>query len=147
MTTAAPARVRYRDVLADREYRAVFASDGLSVVGDQVTRLAVALVVFERTGSSLLAAATYACSYLSWLVGGPVLSSLADLVPRRGLMVACDLARAALVLLLLVPSLPLWCAFVLLVLLGLLAPPSRPHAAPCSPTSWRVTATTSSARP
>lgn len=123
MTATAPPRARYRDVLADREYRAVFLADGLSVVGDQVTRLAVALLVFERTGSALAAAATYACAFLSWLVGGPALSALADRLPRRRLMIACDLLRAALVLLLVVPGLPLWLLFVVLLLSGLLAPP------------------------
>lgn len=123
MTTTAPERVRYRDVLADPEYRAVFLADGLSVVGDQITRLAVALIVLERTGSSLLAAATYACSYLTWLLGGPVLSALADRLPRRRLMVGCDVVRALLVLGLVVPGLPLWALFSLLVAIGLLAPP------------------------
>lgn len=110
-------------MLADPEYRAVFVADGLSVVGDQVTRLAVALVVLERTGSAFAAAATYACAFLAWLVGGPVLSALADRLPRRRLMIRCDLARAALVLLLVVPGLPLWLLFAVLVVSGLLAPP------------------------
>lgn len=122
-TTQGAARAGYRAVLSDPEYRAIFIADGLSVVGDQVTRLAVALLVFERTGSSLLAAATYACSYLTWLLGGPVLSALADRMPRRRLMIACDLARAVLVLVLLLPGLPLWALFAVLGLVGLLAPP------------------------
>lgn len=122
--TAAPlARQGYRDVLRDAEYRAIFLADGLSSVGDQITRLAVALLIFDRTGSALLASATYACSYLSWLVGGPVLSVLADRLPRRRLMITCDVARALLVLLLVVPGLPLWVLFAVLVLVGLLAPP------------------------
>ena len=113
----------YREVLRDPEYRAVFLADGLSVIGDQVTRLAVALLVFDRTGSALLASATYACSYLSWLLGGPVLSALADRLPRRRLMIGCDVARGLLVLLLVIPDLPLWVLFAVLVLVGLLAPP------------------------
>lgn len=121
--TTARSQPRYRAVLADREYRAIFLADGLSVVGDQVTRLAVALLVFQRTGSSLLAAATYACSYLTWLLGGPVLSALADRLPRRRLMIACDVARALLVLVLVIPGLPLWALFAVLILVGLLAPP------------------------
>jgi MFS family permease len=110
-------------VLRDPEFRAVFAADGLSIIGDQVTRLAIALLVFERTGSALLASATYACSYLSWLIGGPVLSALADRLPRRRLMICCDIARGLLVLLLVIPDLPLWVLFAVLVLVGLLAPP------------------------
>lgn len=122
--TAAPlARQGYRAVLRDPEYRAIFVADGLSSVGDQITRLAVALLVFDRTGSALLASATYACSYLSWLLGGPVLSALADRLPRRRLMISCDVGRGLLVLLLVVPGLPLWVLFAVLVLVGLLAPP------------------------
>jgi MFS family permease len=122
--TAAPApAARYRDVLADPEYRSLFAADGLSVVGDQVTRIAVALLVLERTGSALAASATYAASYLSWLLGGPVLSSLADRLPRRRVLLGCDLARAGLVALLAVPGLPLPLLFLLLTVVGLLAPP------------------------
>jgi hypothetical protein len=119
----APGRVRYREVLADREYRALLLADGLSVVGDQVTRIAVALLVLERTGSALAASATYAASYLTWLAGGPVLSSLADRLPRRRVLLACDLARAVLVVALAVQGLPLPVLFLLLALVGLLAPP------------------------
>lgn len=113
----------YRGVLRDREYRGLFLADGLSVVGDQVTRIAVALLVFERTGSPLAASATYAASYLTWLLGGTVLSTLADRHPRRRVLVVCDLSRAALVACLALPGLPLPVLFALLALVGLLAPP------------------------
>ncbi|MCW2667627.1 MAG: hypothetical protein JWN57_2589, partial [Frankiales bacterium] len=113
----------YRAVLAVPEFRALFLSQVLSIVGDQVTRIAVALLVYDRSGSSFAAAATYACSYLTWLIGGPVLSALSDRHPRRTVMVVCDLARAALVAVLLVPDLPLPAVFAVLVAVGLLAPP------------------------
>jgi hypothetical protein len=38
----------------------MFVSDGLSTIGDQVARIAVALLVLERSGSTLAATATYA---------------------------------------------------------------------------------------
>lgn len=113
----------YRAVLAVPEFRALFLSQVLSIVGDQVTRIAVALLVYDRSGSSFAAAATYACSYLTWLVGGPVLAALSDRHPRRTVMIVCDLARAALVAVLLVPDLPLPAVFAVLVAVGLLAPP------------------------
>ena len=120
----APApRTSYRDVLADREFRAILVADGLSVVGDQVARIAVALLVLERSGSAFAASATYACSYLTWLVGGPFLSAAADRFPRRRLMVWCDLLRMVLIALLAVPGTPLWVVFAVLVLVGLLSPP------------------------
>jgi MFS family permease len=113
----------YRSVLRDREFRALFVADGLSVLGDQVARLAVALLVFARTGSPFAASATYACSYLSWLVAGPLLSPLADRLPRRAVMVVCDVVRGLLVAVLLVPGLPLGLVFGVLVVAGLLSPP------------------------
>jgi len=116
-------RVTYREVLGMREFRAILLSQGLSTLGDQVTRVAVALLVFQRSGSAFAASATYACSYLTWLVGGTPLSAFADRYPRRAVMVVSDVARAGLVVLLAIPGLPLVVVFALLVLTGFLAPP------------------------
>ena len=113
----------YAAVLRDREFRAVLVADGLSTVGDQVARIAVALLVLERSGSAFAASATYACSYLTWLVGGPFLTAVADRYPRRRVMVVCDLLRMVLIASLAVPGTPLWAVFAVLVLVGLLAPP------------------------
>ena len=100
-------RASYGELLRVREYRALLTADALSLVGDQLTRVAVAALVLARTDSALLTLATFAVGMLPGLVGGPVLATLADRVPRRGLMVACDLARALLVACLLLPGLPL----------------------------------------
>lgn len=123
MRTAVSSRVTYREVLSVREFRAILLSQALSTLGDQVTRVAVALLVFQRSGSAFAASATYACSYLTWLVGGTPLSAFADRYPRRTVMVVCDVARAVLVVLLALPGLPLVVVFALLVLTGFLAPP------------------------
>ncbi|PSK66546.1 hypothetical protein B0E53_01493 [Micromonospora sp. MH33] len=87
----------YAEVFAVREYRYLFAAYLLSLAGDQLTAVTVAYLVYTRTGSAALAAAAYASSYLAWLTGGPLLSGLADRFPRRRILVACDLARAALI--------------------------------------------------
>jgi MFS family permease len=123
MTAASGTRVRYRTVLADREFAALFAAQGLSLLGDQLARIALAVLVYRRTGSAFGASATYGVSYLAYLVGGPLLSGFADRYPRLTVMVGCDLLRAPLVLLLCVQSLPLWVVFVVIVALGALAPP------------------------
>lgn len=101
----------------------MFLAGGLSSIGDQLARIAVALVVLDRSGSAFAAAATYACSYLTWLLGGPVLSTLSDRVSRRRLMITADIGRAALVSTLVLPGVPLWLLFVVLAVVGLLAPP------------------------
>lgn len=123
MTDLAADRATYRSVLGHPEFRAVFLSDVVSLVGDQIARIAVAILVLDRTGSALAASATYAASYLAWLVGGPVLSTVADLLPRRRTMVAADLVRAGLVAVLLLPGLPVPVVFALLVAIALLSPP------------------------
>lgn len=96
----------YRSVFAVREYRYLFGANLLSLVGDHLATLALGFLVFEVSNSPMLAAASIASSYLAWIIGGPVLSVFADRLPRRSVMVACDLLRAALFLLLLVDGLP-----------------------------------------
>jgi predicted MFS family arabinose efflux permease len=115
--------VTYREVLGVGEFRALFFSQLLSLVGDHIARIAIALLVFQRTNSAFAASATYGCSYLTWLIGGPVLSVLADRYRRRQIMIVTDVARGALLTLLLLPHPPLWLVFSVLVLVGLLAPP------------------------
>ncbi len=119
----ARARGQYRAVLGNREFSAILVSQGLSTTGDQVARIAIALLAFERTGSALVAAATYAVGYLSWLIGGPFLSSLADRFPRRTVMVLSDVGRALAISVLIIDDIPLPVVFAVLVLAGLLAPP------------------------
>jgi MFS family permease len=116
-------RVTYSAVLRNREFAALLVSQGLSVAGDQLARIAVAVLVFDRTGSAFDASATYAVSYLTYLLGGPWLSALSDRYPRLRVMVLTDLLRAPLVLVLCLSGLPLWALFGTLGLVGALAPP------------------------
>lgn len=116
-------RVTYRSVLANREFRALLAAQGLSTLGDQLARIAIAVLVFNRTGSAFAASATYAVASAAYLVGGPILSAVSDRKPRASVMVVCDLMRAPLLLLLCISGLPLWIFFVVLAVVGLFAPP------------------------
>ena len=113
----------YRQVLAVREFRAMFAADTLSVFGDQIARIAISVLVYARTGSAFAASATYALSFLTWFVGGPVLSAAGDRYPRRTVMIVCDVGRFVLVAGMCLPGLPLWAFFLLLAGVGLLTPP------------------------
>lgn len=105
------------------EFRLLWLAGLLSVVGDQLARVALSIVVFERTESAAWSAATYALSMLPALFSGAVLSWLADRFPRRRVMVCCDVARAALVAVMAVPVLSLWALAVLLVLVQLVEAP------------------------
>ena len=114
---------RYRDVFAVGEFRAVFLADLLSLLGDQIAAVAVAVLLYERSGSPLLAALGYATAYVPWLLGGPVLAAGAERFPARTVLVGCDLGRAGLIGLAAVPGLPLPVVGVLVLLAALLAPP------------------------
>ncbi|HEX9358896.1 MAG TPA: MFS transporter, partial [Streptosporangiaceae bacterium] len=98
--------VTYRDVFAVSEFRALWSAQALSCAGDQFAQVAIAFVVYARTGSAFLTAAAYALTYLPPVIGGAVLSGLADLMPRRQMMITLDLARAGLVALMALPGLP-----------------------------------------
>jgi MFS family permease len=113
----------YREVLAVKEYRAVFGAYLLSQIGDMLTKVAIAILVFDQTGSPLLSAAAFAIGYLPWIAGGPILSAVADRLPWRRTMVLCDLGRMCIVALLAVPGVPLPVLLTLLFASALLAPP------------------------
>lgn len=86
----------------------------LSVAGDQLARVALTLLVYDRTHSAVLAALTFVTSIVPQFVGGVTLAGLADRWPRRELMIACDIARAGLVAVMALPGVPI------AVLVGLL---------------------------
>jgi diguanylate cyclase (GGDEF)-like protein len=113
----------FRDVLRIPEYRALYIAQTMSVAGDQMARIAVAVLVFKGTGSTFLTGLSYAVSYLPWLIGGPLLSGYADHRPRRTVMIVCDVARMIVVLLMAVPGLPTAALIGLVILVGLGEPP------------------------
>src|SRR5512135_2461851 len=122
-SASAQGRLGFRDVLAIREFRAMFVAHLLSLVGDQVAKVALATLLFDRTSSATLAAATYALTYLPWLVGAPLLSGLGDRRPRRSVLVWCDVLRAGLVGVLVVPALPTVVMLVVLAAVVAARPP------------------------
>jgi MFS family permease len=115
-------RVTYSSVLHNREFVAILLSQTLSILGDQVTRIALAALVYAKTGSAFAASATFAVSYLTYLVSGPFLGAVSDRYDRRTVMVISDVGRALAVGVLAVADLPLVGVFVLLVGLSALAP-------------------------
>jgi len=84
-------RVTFTDVLRVREFRILWLADAQSSAGDQIGRVALSVLVFERTSSAVLTAVAYALTFLPALIGGALLSSLADRLPRRRVMVLADL--------------------------------------------------------
>ena len=124
MTGATAVRqATFREVLAEREFRPLFGTFLLSTIGDELARVALTVLVYQRTESPLLSAATFAISYLPWLLLGPLLSTLADRFPRHRVLIASDTARAVLVALMAIPGTPLPLLLGLLFVVALCAPP------------------------
>jgi MFS family permease len=86
----------------------------LSFAGDQFAQVATAILVYRRTHSAFLTALAYALTDLPPIAGGPLLSGLADLFPRRRVMIVCDLLRVATVGLMAIPGMPFAALCVLL---------------------------------
>ncbi len=89
------------------EFGAVWVGELGSVAGDQLAKVAVALLVFDRTGSAAWTGVAYAANFLAPLVAGPLLAGLADRYRRRELMVNCLLLQALCVALMAVPAAPI----------------------------------------
>ncbi len=104
----------FAGVLAVGEFRALWLAQILSLIGDQLARVALTVLVYQRTHSSLAAAVTFAMSVLPVFAGGALLSGLGDRFPRRAVMITCDVARGLLVTAMLLPGLPLAGAVALL---------------------------------
>ncbi len=111
-------------MLAVPEFRALWCAEAQSVFGDQLAKVALTILVYDRTGSALLAATVYALTFLSALAGGLGLSQLADRFPRRRLMVACTLGQAVVVGLMAIPGMPIPLLCVLVFAIGLIQSPA-----------------------
>ncbi|MFJ9784595.1 MFS transporter [Amycolatopsis sp. NPDC101161] len=125
MDDARVTRVGFGAVLAVGEFRAMWLAELLSICGDQLARVALAVLVYQRTSSAALTGLTYALTYVPSLLGGVLLAGAGDRWPRRDVMVAADVARAALVGVIAVPGVPLWVLCVLVAVMTALGGPFK----------------------
>ena len=107
----------YSAALRNREFRGLIIAQVTSEWGDHIARVALASLVLRRTDSAFLSVLAFAVSFVPAVFGAALLGPLADRLPRKVILLACDLFRGliiALLALVAVPSTPIW------VLLGLL---------------------------
>ncbi len=116
-------RPSFLGVLRNREFRAVWLADAQSSLGDQLSRTALAVLVFQRTNSPFLTALIYAVTFLPALFSGVLLGGLADRFPHRSTLVRCNLARAGLVAAMVVPGVPIAVLVLLVIASTLFAAP------------------------
>jgi len=122
-STSGRPRSPWSAVLADREYSTLWLAYALSLAGDQLARVALAVLVFDSTGSAVATALVYAVTFLPWLVGGPLLAGLGDRYPRRTVLIVCDALAAVLLAVMALPGLSLLALAALLFLVVTLSAP------------------------
>jgi MFS family permease len=101
----------------------LWLADIQSWAGDQLARVALSVMVFDRTGSALTTAAVYALTFLPEIIAGALLAGLADRYSRRTVMIVCDILRAGLVGAMAIPGVPIAVICLLLVIAILVGRP------------------------
>ncbi|TDD35733.1 MFS transporter [Actinomadura sp. KC06] len=122
MSAPPVASARYRDVFGVPEFRVLFALQTLQAGGEAIRIIALSVLTYEETGSSLAAAVVFGAGMLPYVVGGAFLLSLADRVPGRRLLTAFHLLRFAVIAVFALDVVPLSVTILLLVIVGLFAP-------------------------
>ena len=89
-----------RAALGHGAFRKLLAGLAVSQIGDWLYNLALVTLVYSRTHSALWAGVTTAARVVPIVALGPLGGAVADRFDRRRLMIACDLTRLALMLLL-----------------------------------------------
>lgn len=112
-----------RSAIRNREFRALWLAEAQSVAGDHLTTVALAIIVYGRTGSALWAALAYALTFLPALAGGLGLAQVADRYPRRTVLTVSAAVQAVLVGAMAIPGIPLALLCTLLVLARLVGAP------------------------
>lgn len=87
-----------------RQFRWLLRGEVASVLGDQLAKVGVSLLVYERTHSAALTGLTYALTLLPDLIAGPLLSPLADRYSPRTVMTVTALVQALLAALMAIPG-------------------------------------------
>lgn len=118
-------RLRVRELRAPlgvSSFRSLWWAQLASELGDAVGRIALAVLVTEKSGSPVAVGAVLAVSVLPYLGLGQWLTAWSERFPRRRVLVLADLLRAACYLLM-AADLPLWARFALLFVASSASPP------------------------
>jgi MFS family permease len=108
----------------DREYRKLWTGQVISVMGNQVTRIALPYQVYVLTGSPLAIAVLTAAQLLPILVLSLAAGSIADAFDRRkvlmGTQAGLALTNVCLIVVSLQPNPPIWAIYALAAVIGAL---------------------------
>ncbi|MEO7980057.1 MAG: MFS transporter [Sporichthyaceae bacterium] len=87
----------YRDALHNSEFRGLVVAQVASEWGDNIARVALASLVLARTDSAFLAVLAFVVSFVPAVFGSALLGTAADRLPRKVVLIGCDLARAVVI--------------------------------------------------
>jgi MFS family permease len=108
----------YRDAAASGEFRALLGGRAAQGAAATMQMLALAVLIYARTGSPLLAALSFMAGQLPQMLAAMTLMAAADRIPPRRLMAGWLLVRALAVALLATGVLPVWAALAVLLAAG-----------------------------
>jgi H+ antiporter protein len=106
------------EVLANRTYRHLFAAQVIALAGTGLLTVALGLLAYELAGADagVVLGTALAIKMVAYVGVAPVVGAFANQLPRRAFLVAMDLVRAAIALLL--PFITeVWQIYVLIFLL------------------------------
>jgi MFS family permease len=92
-----PEPTRRRSWLLSGDFGRFWLGQTISNLGSSFTMFALPLLVFNLTGSPINLGITTAAEFVPYLLFGLVIGAWVDRVDRRRLMIATDLARAAVI--------------------------------------------------
>lgn len=107
-----------RRVLANRTYRHLFAAQVIALIGTGMATVALGLLAWQIAGeeAGVVLGTALAIKMIAYVTLAPVAAAFADRVPRRAMLVALDLIRAAVALALPFVS-EVWHVYILIFLL------------------------------
>lgn len=105
-------------VLANRTYRHLFLAQVIALVGTGLATVALGLLAFDLAGADAGAVlgGALAIKMVAYIGVGPVVNAFVDRMPRRAFLVAMDLVRAAVALVLPFVT-EIWQVYVLIFVL------------------------------
>ena len=105
-------------ILRNRTYRHLFVAQVIALVGTGLATVALGLLAFELAGENAGAVlgTALAIKMIAYVTVAPIASAFAERVPRRAMLVALDLVRAAIAVLLPFVT-EIWQVYVLIFVL------------------------------
>ena len=106
------------DILSNRTYRHLFAAQVIALIGTGLATVALGLLAFDLAGDNagMVLGTALAIKMIAYVGVAPVAAAFAERLPRRTMLVALDLVRAAVALTLPFVS-QIWQVYVLIFML------------------------------